>query len=138
MPLMSGPSVKTESSATTIRHRLNLSLPEMVLVAMECCHWRYSEKLSILPPSAIQSCRSNGSGLDRQIQRSVDEWRPRSEKQAVRCGLPVIREQRANVNVESWITSAIGELLSCDASNDSQNQFQGQLDIDRVIVETSL
>jgi hypothetical protein len=46
--------------------------------------------------------------------------------------------QRANVNVESWITSTIGELLSCDASNDSQNQFQGQLDIDRVIVEASL
>jgi hypothetical protein len=76
-----------------------------MLVAMRCCHrmqryaatggipdallscHRYDE---ILPSGTTQSCHLNGSGLDRQIQRSTTLWRLRSEQQAVRCGLPVI------------------------------------------------
>src|ERR1700730_9992241 len=51
--------------------------------ALLSCH-RYDE---ILPPGATQSCHLNGSGLERQIQRSATVWRLRSEQQAVRCGL---------------------------------------------------
>src|ERR1700730_14576860 len=51
--------------------------------ALLSCH-RYDE---ILPPGATQSCHLNGSGLERQIQRSAAEGRLRSEQQAVRCGL---------------------------------------------------
>src|SRR5258708_32981749 len=73
----------------------------MVLVAMECCHWvqHYAatggipEELLILPPGAIQSCHLIRSGLDCQIPLSEAAWRLQSEKQAVRCGLPVNRPQ---------------------------------------------
>jgi hypothetical protein len=51
---------------------------------------RYAETL---PPGAIQSCHLNESGLDCQIERSAAAWRLRSGQQAVRCGLPVIRER---------------------------------------------
>jgi hypothetical protein len=87
-------------SATRIRHRLNLH--KMGLVAMECCHCvqHYAapggipEELLILPPGAIQSCHLIRSGLDCQIPLSAAAWRFQSEKQAVRCGLPVIRPHR--------------------------------------------
>jgi hypothetical protein len=73
----------------------------MVLVAMECWHWvqqQYAatggipEELLILPPGAIQSCHLIRSGLDCQIPLSEAAWRLQSEKQAVRCGLPVTQE----------------------------------------------
>jgi hypothetical protein len=48
----------------------------------------------ILPPSAIPSCHLIRSGLDCQIPLSEAAWRLQSEKQAVRCGLPVNRPER--------------------------------------------
>jgi hypothetical protein len=62
------------------------------LSATLCCHWRHSRCTLILPPSAIQFCHLIRSGLDCQIQRSEAAWRLQSEKQVVRCGLPVTRE----------------------------------------------
>jgi hypothetical protein len=50
------------------------------------------EELLILPPGAIQSCHLIRIGLDCQIPLSAAAWRLQSEKQAVRCGLPVIQE----------------------------------------------
>ena len=54
-----------------------------------------SEELLILPPGAIQSCHLIRIGLDCQIPLSAAAWRLQSEKQAVRCGLPVTRAQCA-------------------------------------------
>jgi hypothetical protein len=73
----------------------------MLLVAMKCCHrvltlcclWRHSRCTIIRPPGAIQYCHLIRRSLDCQIQRSAAAWRLRSEQQAVRCGLPVIRQE---------------------------------------------
>jgi hypothetical protein len=67
------------------RYAATSGIPDALL----SCH-RYDE---ILPSGATQSCHLNGSGLERQIQRSAAEWRLRSEQQAVRCGLPVNQEE---------------------------------------------
>src|SRR5260370_9701390 len=56
------------------------------------------EELLILPPGAIQSCHLIRSGLDCQIPLSEAAWRIQSEKQAVRCGLPVIQAKRTEKN----------------------------------------
>jgi hypothetical protein len=49
---------------------------------------------------AIQPCHLIRGGLDCQIPLSAAAWRLQSEKQAVRCGLPVIRPE-----LEDWDSS---------------------------------
>ena len=71
--------------------------------ALLSCH-RYDE---ILPPGAIQSCHLNENALDCQIQRTAAVLR--SEQQAVRCGLPVIRPEPRNL--ESLVSALFGERL---------------------------
>jgi hypothetical protein len=61
-----------------------------------CCTGGIPEELLILPPGAIQSCHLIRSGLDCQIPLSEAAWRLQSEKQAVRCGLSVIRQERCD------------------------------------------
>src|SRR6266480_4499846 len=72
------------------RYAATCGIPDALL----SCH-RYDE---ILPSGATQSCHLNGSGLERQIERSAAEWRLRSEQQAVRCGLPVTRPERCSAS----------------------------------------
>jgi hypothetical protein len=56
--------------------------------------------------AAIQSCHLIRSGLDCQIQLSAAAWRLRSEQQAVRCGLPVNRQQSEVRGCQSYISLA--------------------------------
>jgi hypothetical protein len=75
------------------RYAATSGIPDALL----SCH-RCDE---ILPPGATQSCHLNGSGLERQIQRSAAEWRLRSEQQAVRRGLPVNQEELGSHTAEA-------------------------------------
>src|SRR5258705_9113133 len=63
------------------------------------CH-RYGE---ILPPVQynLATCR---------IQRPAAAWRLRSEQQAVRCGLPVIRPQRSPPRLSGTLNECSGDL----------------------------
>jgi hypothetical protein len=66
-----------------------------------------TEELLILPPGAIQSCHLIRSCLDCQIPQSEAAWRLQSEKQAVRCGLPVNHELSGNLYLAMMATSAV-------------------------------
>src|ERR1700692_4790142 len=86
----------------TYRYAATGGIPDALL----SCH-RYDE---ILPPGATQSCHLNGSGLDRQIQRSAAEWRLRSELARVSCCLPVNRPELRNpeISLPAMFAECIG------------------------------